>query len=122
MKWLAWPLVALAVILLTVAMGQIDHLWWVQFLPALVVSALYARRGAQGFWLGFVGVAAAWAFQALRAHLGNDGILTGQMAQVLSAFTLGSPLVLILVTVLLGGLLGGLAGLSGRKLRWALWP
>lgn len=84
---------------------------------AFVICFWRSTTAGQAFWSGFIGIALVWQAYALFIHLQNDGILTGRMSQLL--FKANMPLVLLEVTVLLGGLVGGLAGLSGYHCRRA---
>jgi len=43
-------------------------------------------------------------------HIANEGVLTTRIADMMSV---GSPLIVLFITFLIGGLLGGVSALSG---------
>lgn len=91
--------------------------WWVLAVSSFVLAFWLAQKAGVAFWAGFGGIALGWLGFSLFYHLRNDGLLTSRVATL---FTLPHPLLLLLVTALLGGLVGGLAALSGYFCRRAL--
>ena len=88
--------------------------WWTVAIPGLIFGTLLAESGKSAFLWGFLGIGALWFIQALLAHLINDGILTTRIAEL---FSLPTPILVILITVLIGGLIGGLTTLTGYLFR-----
>ncbi|MBC8153454.1 MAG: hypothetical protein H7Z72_11130 [Bacteroidetes bacterium] len=91
--------------------------WWSVAIVAFAVCFWRGKTGRGAFVAGFIGIALVWQVYALFIHVQNAGVMTGRMSQVL--FKADMPIVLLELTVLLGGLAGGLAGLSGYLCRRA---
>ena len=83
--------------------------WWSIALPGLALGYFFKYRGASAFLWGFLGLFLLWAGQALYIHLANDGILSTRIADMLGV---ESPLVVVVVTGLIGGLVSGFATLT----------
>lgn len=88
--------------------------WWSIAIPGLVLGIFFKQRGVHAFLWGFLGVFLLWGGQALYIHIANDGILSTRIANMLGV---GSPLIVILVTGLIGGLVSGLATLTGSLVK-----
>jgi hypothetical protein len=84
--------------------------WWALFFPALLIGAWLINRGLPAFLIGFCGAGLAWFMQAFYIHLSNDGILATRIADMMGA---GSPLLVLLITFIIGGIPGGLGALAG---------
>lgn len=84
--------------------------WWSLAPAAFIIGLLLARKSGGAFLAGFLGIFLLWGAYAYLYNLENDGLLAGKMGELLGGL---SPLLMILVTAVLGGLLGGLASLSG---------
>ncbi|GAB3923795.1 hypothetical protein [Larkinella terrae] len=97
------------------AVAQFFLPWWSIALVAFGVCFWRSRTGWRAFGNGFLGIAVVWFVYALIIHLQTGGILTGRMAELL--FKTKTPVLLLLITPLIGGLVGGLAGLAGRQVR-----
>ncbi|GAB3322366.1 hypothetical protein GCM10027299_17960 [Larkinella ripae] len=97
------------------ALAQLFLPWWIIGVVAFGVCFWRSRTGWRAFGNGFSGIAVVWLVYALVIHLQTDGILTGRMADLL--FKSKTPVLLLLVTPLIGGLVGGFAGLTGQQLR-----
>lgn len=91
--------------------------WWIVAPVAFGLALWRGRSGWQAFGAGFGAVALVWLVSSAFIHLRTGGILTGKVAALL---TLPSPLLLLVVTALIGGLVGGMAALSGYFSRNAL--
>lgn len=90
--------------------------WWVLAVVAFALAFWLAPKAGVAFWAGFGGIALGWLGLSLFFHLRNEGLLTSRVATL---FTLPHPLLLLLVTALVGGLVGGLASLTGYFCRRA---
>lgn len=93
--------------------------WWSALLPAIVIGMWLLDGAAKAFFTGLAAGGAAWLIQALYIHILNDGILTGRIAEVMQV---GSPLLVLLFTFVIGGLIGGTGALAGYQIRSALRP
>ncbi|RRA99000.1 hypothetical protein [Larkinella rosea] len=97
------------------AVAQLFLPWWSIAVVTFGVCFWRSRTGWRAFGNGFSGIAVVWFVYALLIHVQTDGILTGRMADLL--FKTKMPVLLLLVTPLMGGLVGGFAGLAGRQVR-----
>jgi len=88
--------------------------WWSIAVAALVVNALLHLPNGKAFLSGFIGIALWWGGYAFYIDQATDSILTEKVAALLGV---GAPLVMVIVTALVGGLVGGLAALTGSSFR-----
>ncbi len=84
--------------------------WWSAAIPGVFFGAVLGKTGWHSFLWGAVGVGGLWLLQTLYIHIANDGILTTRMAEL---FSLPSPLLIIVITLVIGGLIGGFTTLTG---------
>lgn len=84
--------------------------WWGSVIPALFIAAWMLDKSLAGFMIGFLGSGFAWLVQAGYIHVANQGILTTRIADMMG---IGSPLVVLLITFLIGGILGGVSAMTG---------
>jgi hypothetical protein len=91
--------------------------WWSALLPAIVIGVWLIDGAMKAFFTGLTGGGLAWLIQALYVHIANDGILTGRIAETMQV---GSPVLVLLITFLIGGIIGGAGTLFGYRLRTAL--
>ncbi len=91
--------------------------WWSAVLCAALVSALIPTSGKSAFLSGFAGVGLLWLLCAIIFSYQTDFILTERVARL---FSVDSPLLIILVTALVGAIAGGMGALSGNQLRYTL--
>ena len=85
--------------------------WWGFALAAFLVSALITQRPGMAFLSGFLALFLLWGLLAWAIDASNGSILSRKIAQILPLG--GSPVLLILVTAMVGALIGGGAALSG---------
>ncbi len=88
--------------------------WWSIALPGLLFGYLFNKEGGSSFGWGFLALFILWGGQALYIHFANDAILSTRIAEMLQV---GSPLVVVLVTAIIGGIVSGLATLTGAVLK-----
>jgi hypothetical protein len=91
--------------------------WWVIALAAALVGVLIPQRPGMAFLSGFVALFLLWGIVAWAIDSANGSILSQRIAQILPLG--GSPVLLILVTALVGALVGGMAALTGSYLKKA---
>lgn len=103
-----------ALILITAFLLNLFLPWWSVAIPGLIFGYLFNQKAFSSFGWGFLALFLLWGGQALYTHLANDGILTSRIAEMLS---LGSPILVVLITGILGGLVSGLAALTGSLFR-----
>jgi|AntRauTorcE11898_2_1112593.scaffolds.fasta_scaffold14683_2 ABC-type multidrug transport system fused ATPase/permease subunit len=88
--------------------------WWSAFIPGFILGAILAKSGWHAFNWGFAGIGVLWLIQTLYIHISSDGILTTRIADL---FSLPAPVLVIIITVLIGGLIGGCSTLTGYLFR-----
>jgi hypothetical protein len=88
--------------------------WWTLFIPALFFGAWLTDKSSDAFLAGFAGSGMAWFLHALFIHIANDAILSTRIAEMLGA---GSPWIVLLFTLIVGGIPGGLGALTGCLLK-----
>ncbi len=109
-------LIAIIIIIITVGLGQMISPWWILLPIVALVTGGMDLKPWKGFIAGFIGVALLWGVYAIVLNTSNDGILAERIGKLFGGI---SPMLLILITALLGGIVGGLSGLTGsygRKL------
>ncbi len=84
--------------------------WWAIALVAALVTALVPQRPTHSFLSGFVAVAGLWILLASLISASNNGILAGRIGRLMGVGN--HPVMMILLTGLVGGLVAGLAALS----------
>ncbi|MCP9291386.1 hypothetical protein [Gracilimonas sediminicola] len=97
-------------ILITAFLLNLFLPWWSIAIPGLVFGWWFNEKAGPSFVFGFVALFILWGGQALYVHFANDAILSTRIAEMLQV---GSPLVVVLITGVLGGLVSGLATLTG---------
>lgn len=84
--------------------------WWSIAIPGLIMGYLYKEKATASFLWGFLALFLLWGGQALYIHIKNDGIISSRIADMLGV---GSPLIVVLITAVLGGFISGLATMTG---------
>ena len=88
--------------------------WWSIAIPGVIFGYWFNKKAGPSFILGFIAVFLLWGGQALYIHFANDAILSTRIAEMLQV---GSPLIVVLITGMLGGLVSGLATLTGALIQ-----
>lgn len=88
--------------------------WWSIAIPGLIFGYSFNKKALPAFGWGFLALFLLWGGQALYIHFANDAILSTRIAEMLSV---GSPLLVVLITGILGGLVSGLAALTGSLVK-----
>jgi len=84
--------------------------WWSIAIPGLIFGYGFHKKALASFGWGFLALFLLWGGQALYIHIANDGILSTRIAEMLSV---GSPMLVVLITGIIGGLVCGPATLTG---------
>ena len=84
--------------------------WWSIAIPGLIFGYIFNKKALPSFGWGFLALFIFCGGQALYIHIANDGILSTRIAEMLSV---GSPMLVVLITGIIGGLVSGLATLTG---------
>ena len=100
----------LALILLFTFISGYFLPWWAACIFAFAAALFLGRHSRQAFWSGFAGLGLAWLAMAMLKSLPNNNVLATRVAHL---FQLPHWLLILTVTVLIGGLVGGMSALSG---------
>lgn len=104
--------------LLTILLGIILSLflpWWSIMLAAFLSGAIVRLKNTSAFFVPFFAMALFWIIQAWMMASANDFILTEKIGVLLQ---LGEePILVILITGIIGGLAAGISGLFGNQTR-----
>lgn len=92
--------------------------WWGVALAAFLVSLLIPLSRAGAFFSGFFAVFALWLALAFFQDVRNDHILANRVSQIF--LQMRSPVLIGIVSAVIGALVAGLGSLSGCLLRIAL--
>lgn len=103
-----------ALILVTAFLLNLFLPWWSIALPGLFFGWWFNKNAGTSFVFGFLALFVLWGGQALYIHFANDGILSSRIAEMLQV---GSPLLVVLITGVLGGLVSGIATVTGSLIQ-----
>lgn len=84
--------------------------WWSLAISCLVLGGWLGKKGGQSFLYGFLGIGILWFIETFAIHILNEGILTTRIAEL---FSLPHPMLVIGISVTIGGLAGGFSTLTG---------
>ncbi len=93
--------------------------WWSVAIAGFVISFILSSSGITSFLSGFFGIGINWFVLAFYIDGANNSILSQKVAQI---FTLPNPMVLIIVTAVVGALTGGFGALTGSYFRNLILP
>lgn len=88
--------------------------WWAIMAVPFAFCLWKAKTAGKAFLASFSAIFLLWLFAALLMHIRSGGILSQRVSELLHT---GSPIILVLVTALLGGLAAGFAGWAGFEIR-----
>ncbi|MEQ9089641.1 MAG: hypothetical protein RIE52_01050 [Balneola sp.] len=103
-------MILLILLIITAYLINLILPWWGIAITGLILGFQMKPKPGKAFGIGFLALFLLWSGQALYIHLANDGILSTRIAEMLGV---GSPILVILITGIVGGLVSGLAVLSG---------
>lgn len=89
--------------------------WWVIAIAAFVVAAAIHQAPWKAFLSGFLALFLLWAIMAWWISSANNDILAGKVSMVV--LNNDNPVLLMLLSGLIGGLVAGFAALSGSLAR-----
>lgn len=89
--------------------------WWSIAIAAFTIGVLIRQKPMWAFVSGFAALFLLWGLMSWIMSSNNDHILAQRMSMVV--LKTASPVMLILLTALIGSLIGGLAALSGNLTR-----
>ena len=91
--------------------------WWSACFISFLAAFFLGKSNKQAFWAGFLGLTITWVILIFFKSIPNDYILASRVSKL---FHLPHWLVLVLITLLIGGIAGGLSALSGFLTRRCL--
>lgn len=89
--------------------------WWSNAIAAFLVAALIPQKPGKAFLAGFIALFLLWGGLSFWISNNNDHILAHKVSQLI--LKMDNPMVLILVTAMIGALVAGFAALAGSFLR-----
>lgn len=93
--------------------------WWSIAPLAGLVGFIVGGKWWQSLLYGLLSGAAVWGMSAFSINQANEGILSGQMADLLN---IDGGALLVIITMAFGAILAGLGSLSGSLLRDGILP
>lgn len=89
--------------------------WWSIAIVAFIISVIIPQRPGVSFLSGFISLFLLWGILSYWISAANEHILAHRVSLLI--LKNDSPIVLIIITALLGALVGGLAALTGSFIR-----
>lgn len=89
--------------------------WWSIAIVAFIVSVIIPQKPGPAFLCGFIALFLLWGGLAYWISANNDHVLAHRVSLLI--LKNDSPLLLIVVTALIGAVVGGLAALTGSFIR-----
>jgi hypothetical protein len=87
--------------------------WWFCGAVAFVACLVFRLNAGQAFLAGLIGVGLAWGISAGMIDARNDSVLSERIGQLFGGIP---PVVVVILTAVIGGLAGGFGGLTGGTL------
>jgi hypothetical protein len=106
-------MILLTLLIITAYLVNLVLPWWGIAITGLVLGLQMKPKSGTAVGIGFLALFLLWGGQALYIHLGNNGILSTRIAEMLGV---RSPYLVVLITGTIGGLVSGLAVLTGTLL------
>lgn len=91
--------------------------WWTGMAAGFITCLLLPSTLLNAFIAGFLGVGLVWMGQAWVLDVANESAFTNVIIDLLQIGILDDPILLVLVTGLIGGIAGGLAATSGASFK-----
>ncbi len=89
--------------------------WWSIAIVAFIVSALIPQQTGKAFLAGFIALFLLWGSMASYISISNNNLLAHKVSLII--LSIDNPVILILLTAVIGALVAGFAALSGSYLR-----
>ena len=90
--------------------------WWSIAVAACLVAVLIPQKPGKAFLTAFMALFLLWGGLSFWMSNNNDHILAHKVSPIV-LFKMDSPVLLVLVTALIGALVAGFAALAGSYLR-----
>ena len=89
--------------------------WWSIAIAAFIVAALIPQKPGKAFYTAFIALLLLWGGLSFWMSNNNHHVLAHKISQLI--LKLDNPMLLILITALIGALVAGFAALAGSYLR-----
>ena len=89
--------------------------WWSITIAAFLVAVLIPQKPGKAFLAGFIALLLLWGGLSFWISNNNNHILAHKISQLI--LKMDNPMVLILVTAMIGALVAGFAALTGSYVR-----
>lgn len=90
--------------------------WWCIAVIVFLIAVIIPQKPGKTFLCAFIALFLLWAGLSFWLSYSNHNLLANKIS--LLVFNFESPVVLILLTGLIGGLVAGFAGLTGSFVRY----
>ena len=89
--------------------------WWSIAIAAFIVAALIPQKPGKAFYTAFIALLLLWGGLSFWMSNNNHHVLAHKISQLI--LKMDNPMLLILITALIGALVAGFAALAGSYLR-----
>lgn len=89
--------------------------WWCIAIAAFVVTFFIPQKNILSFFTGFLALFLLWASLSLIISSGNNDLFSHKLSLLI--LQMDNPILIIIVTGMIGGLVAGFAALSGNITR-----
>ena len=89
--------------------------WWSIAIAAFIVAALIPQKPGKAFYTAFIALLLLWGGLSFWMSNNNQHVLAHKISQLI--LKMDNPMLLILITALIGALVAGFAALAGSYLR-----
>ena len=89
--------------------------WWSIAIAAFIVAVLIPQKPGKAFYTAFIALLLLWGGLSFWMSNNNHHVLAHKISQLI--LKLDNPMLLILITALIGALVAGFAALAGSYLR-----
>lgn len=89
--------------------------WWSIAVVAFIILVIVPLKPGAAFLIAFAAIFLLWFFLAFFRGLANDHLLDGRIAELF--LHARAPVIIAVITGVIGGLVAGFAGLSASFLR-----
>ena len=89
--------------------------WWSIAIAAFIVAALIPQKPGKAFYTAFIALLLLWGGLSFWMSNNNQHVLAHKISQLI--LKMDNPMLLILITALIGAFVAGFAALAGSYLR-----
>ncbi len=108
-------IVAVIITSLLSFIGGMYFTWWIIAIAAFITALLIYQRSWKAFLSGFIALLLLWGGLAFWIDIKNESILSARISQLMGIGN--NPILLILLTGVVGGMVAGFAAMSASFLR-----